>query len=291
MKSIKADGIGEAKHRKKYGRNFDMNDKENLVIDEITDQNETEQIEETAAPNEAAEAGEAVPQKQERLYTSKEVDAIAARKKAMTEAKVRREYEKKYGRLESVLRTGTGKQTIEEITDDLSKYYEGKGVTFKSEPEYSERDVEVLAMADADEIIGAGDDEVAEALAEYSRIGTERMTPRDKAIFKALAEHRQGSEELRALAELGVTEEEYNSKDFRSFRRKFAKDTPIGEIYAMYEKIQPRKNFKPMGSVTHTTGVGKKDYYTPEEISALTEEDLDDPQVWNTVRRSMTGGK
>jgi hypothetical protein len=36
-------------------------------------------------------------------------------------------------------------------------------------------------------------------------------------------------------------------------------------------------------------GKGVKDYYSPEEIDRLTEEDLDDPQVWEAVRRSMTG--
>ena len=34
---------------------------------------------------------------------------------------------------------------------------------------------------------------------------------------------------------------------------------------------------------------GVKDYYTPEEISKMTEEDLDNPQVWEAVRRCMTG--
>ena len=33
----------------------------------------------------------------------------------------------------------------------------------------------------------------------------------------------------------------------------------------------------------------KKDYYTPEEISKLSEEDLDDPEIWEAVRKSMTG--
>ena len=34
---------------------------------------------------------------------------------------------------------------------------------------------------------------------------------------------------------------------------------------------------------------GVKDYYSPEDIKNLTEEDLADPHVWEAVRRSMTG--
>jgi hypothetical protein len=36
---------------------------------------------------------------------------------------------------------------------------------------------------------------------------------------------------------------------------------------------------------------GVKDYYSPEEIERLTEDDLRDPHVWEAVRRSMTSAK
>ena len=44
-----------------------------------------------------------------------------------------------------------------------------------------------------------------------------------------------------------------------------------------------------MGSMKQSQGNVVKDYYTPEEIERLTEEDLDNPKVWEAVRRSMTG--
>ena len=34
-----------------------------------------------------------------------------------------------------------------------------------------------------------------------------------------------------------------------------------------------------------------KDYYTAEEIALLTEQDLDNPQIWASVRKSMTNKK
>ena len=43
--------------------------------------------------------------------------------------------------------------------------------------------------------------------------------------------------------------------------------------------------------MTSTQAPKVKDYYSPEEIERLTEEDLDNPKVWEAVRRSMTGGK
>jgi hypothetical protein len=44
-----------------------------------------------------------------------------------------------------------------------------------------------------------------------------------------------------------------------------------------------------MGSMKQTPAKGAKDYYSQEDIERLTEEDLDDPHVWEAVRRSMTG--
>jgi hypothetical protein len=44
-----------------------------------------------------------------------------------------------------------------------------------------------------------------------------------------------------------------------------------------------------MGSMKNTVTKEVKDFYSAEEISRLTEEDLRNPEVWNIVRRSMTG--
>ena len=116
------------------------------------------------------------------------------------------------------------------------------------------------------------------------------MTPREKAVFRALAAHRQNAERGRELAKIGVTEDEYNSKEFTEFAGKFASTTPITEVYELYRKTKPQKEHRTMGSMKQTPNTGVKDYYSPEEIARLTEEDLDNPAVWDAVRRSMTGG-
>jgi hypothetical protein len=47
-----------------------------------------------------------------------------------------------------------------------------------------------------------------------------------------------------------------------------------------------------MGSMKQQSpSSGVKDYYTPDEIDRLTIDDLKNPEVWNAVRNSMTGGK
>jgi hypothetical protein len=115
------------------------------------------------------------------------------------------------------------------------------------------------------------------------------MTPKEKALFKMLAEYRQNAERTNELSKMGVTEEVYNSQKFKDFASKFNPNTPISDIYDIYNQTQPKKNIKTMGSMKQNQNTGVKDYYTPEEIERLTMEDLDNPKVWEAVRRSMTG--
>ena len=250
-----------------------MENNENFVTEEVT-----ENVEITT---------EEIPVK---TYTQEEVNEMMGKRLARKEAKIRKEYERKYGTLEEVLKAGTGKESVEELTDTFTDFYEKKGIQIKREPKYSDRDTEVLAKAEAADIIDAGYEEVVEEVERLAKIGYANMTAREKTLFKALADHRQNAERTNELSKLGVTADVYNSSEFKEFASKFNANTSISDIYDIYSKTKPKKEFKTMGSMKQNQNTGVKDYYTPEEIERLTEEDLDDPVVWETVRRSMTGG-
>ncbi len=249
-----------------------MNENENLVTEEVT-----ENVEQTT---------EETPVK---TFTQEEVDSMMEKRLARKEAKIRKEYERKYGNLEEVLKAGTGKDSVEEMTDTFQKFYASKGIKMPEKPNYSAKDVEVLARADAEEIIRGGLEEVVEETDRLADIGVANMTARERAMFKVLAEHRQNAERDKELSRIGVTEDIYNSKEFKDFAGKFTSTTPIKDIYDIYAKTLPKKEIKSMGSMKQGQPSGVKDYYTPEEIDRLTMDDLDDPKVWDAVRRSMTG--
>ncbi len=220
---------------------------------------------------------------------NKKLDEILPGKIARREAKIRKEYDKKYGELENVLRTGTGKESVEEIKDTFKDFYEKKGIKFAEKPSYSDRDIEVLARAEAEDIIKAGFDEVIEEVDSLAQIGFANMDKRQKALFKSLAEYRQKIERGNEYAKIGLTEDVYNSKEFSDFASKFNSDVSASEIYDIFKQRQPKKDIKPMGSMKQAQ-TEQRDYFTPEEIERLTDEDLDKPGVWEKVRRSMTGG-
>lgn len=226
----------------------------------------------------------------EKTYTQSELDEIIGKRLARNSAKIRKEYDKKYGDLENVLKVGTGKESVEEITDTFAKFYESKGIKLVEKPTYSEKDVEVLAKADAADVIGYGYDEVVEEVDRLTELGLENMTARDKAYFKVLAEHRQNIERQNELSKIGVTEDEYNSKEFQDFASMFNPTVPIAEIYKHYNNTKPKKEIKPMGSMTNKTSEDGtvKDFYTRDEALQFTKADFDkNPALYKAVQESM----
>ena len=253
-----------------------MNENENLVTEQVT-----ENVEQTT---------EETPKTYTEAEFNAKLDEVLGKKLARREAKIRKEYDRKYGSLEEVLKAGTGKESVEEITDTFTEFYRGKGITLPEKPRYTEKDVEVLARADAADIINSGYEEVVEEVERLAELGVDNMTDREKAYFKVLAEHRQNTERQNELAKIGVTDDVYNSREFQDFAGKFSPKTPISEIFAIYNKTQPKKDIKPMGSMKNNTSNDSavKDFYTRDEALQFTKSDFDkNPALYKAVRESM----
>ena len=225
-----------------------------------------------------------------KTYTQEEVDAIVGKRLARKEARIRKEYDREYGELVETLKAGTGKESVAEISDTFRDFYQKKGVQIPNRPTYSTEDIDVLARVEAEDIIRSGYDDVVEEVDRLTNIGFEHMTAREKALFKNLAEHRQNAERGRELSKLGVTEDVYNSEDFKGFASKFNPNTPVRDIYDIYSKTLPKKNIKPMGSMkSNDSGdSGVKDFYSYEEAKRFSKKDFDkNPALYDAVQKSM----
>ena len=239
---------------------------------------------------EVAENAEQNAEPSEKTYTQSQLDEIVGKRLARNSAKIRKEYDRKYGDLEAVLKAGTGKESVEEMTDTFKTFYESKGIKLPEKPNYSDKDLEVLATADAKDVINSGDEDVIEELNRLTDGGFDNMTAREKAYFKVLAEHRQNTERHKELSKIGVTDDVYNSREFQEFASKFNSNTPIADIYSIYTKTQPKKEIKPMGSMTNKTSEDGtiKDFYTRDEALKFTKADFDkSPELFKAVQDSM----
>jgi hypothetical protein len=261
-----------------------MNDNENLVLDEGT-----ENVEATATEEMVEQVAEP-----EKVYTEEEfnnkLNEVTGKRDARTLAKVQKKYDRKYGGLIDVLKAGTGIEDVDELTNTFKDFYSKKGVEFATEPTYSAKETEVLAKADADEIINLGYEDVVEEINRYADIGVENLNAREKATLKILAEYQDKTERVKELSKIGVSADVYDSKEFKDFAKQFVSNTPITEIYKIYNQTQPKKQIKPMGSIKSTTvdNGAVKDFYTKEEAMKFTREDFDkNPALFEAVEKSM----
>ena len=172
-----------------------MENNETFVAEEVT--------ENVAQPTEEAVVEPA------KVFSQEDLNAAVGKAKARERAKITKQFERKYGRLEEVLKAGTGKDSVEEVTDTFEQFYQKKGIQFPTKPAYSDSDIEVLANADAAEIIRGGYEEVVEEVDRLADIGVANMTPREKVLFKALADYRNNTERIKELTKIGVAEDVY----------------------------------------------------------------------------------
>lgn len=270
-----------------------MEDNENVVL-EGTENVEEQATEQLVDGSSVAETTETV---EEKLYTQADIDKLVnakvdellPKKLERAKSKMQREYLEKYGRTETVLKAGLGVENIEQATDKLADFYKSKGISIPDHNTYSEQDLAVLANAEANEIINLGYEDLVEEVDRLANKGIDRMTAREKLVFTKLAEERTKQESIKELAQIGVKPEALNDSEYKEFASKLNPSLSAKEKYEMYLKIKPRPKVETIGSMKSTQKDKVKDFYTEDEISRMTLDDLNDPKVWEAVRKSMTG--
>ena len=256
---------------------------EEQTTEESVEGGEDESVESTDVEN-----TEVVEEPQEPTFTKEQVDEMVAKKLARKEAKIRREYEKKYGRAETVLKAGLQKDNFEDAVTELENYYKEEGVQIPTY-QYSERDTEILAKAEAEEIIDSGYDDLVEEVDRLAGIGVENMSKRDRIIFQRLAEERKKVEEERELKSLGIGKDT-DTNDFKEFSKKLNPSLSMKDKYEMYLKFKPAPKVETIGSMKNTKekDSGVKDFYTRDEALKFTKSDFDkNPELYKAVEKSM----
>lgn len=257
---------------------------EEQTTEEIVEGGEDESVKSTDVEN----TEEVVEEPQEPTFTKEQVDEMVAKKLARKEAKIRREYEKKYGRAETVLKAGLQKDNFEDAVTELENYYKEEGVQIPTY-QYSERDTEILAKAEAEEIIDSGYDDLVEEVDRLAGIGVENMSKRDRIIFQRLAGERKKVEEERELKSLGIGKDT-DTNDFKEFSKKLNPSLSMKDKYEMYLKFKPMPKVETIGSMKNTKekDSGVKDFYTRDEALKFTKSDFDkNPELYKAVEKSM----
>lgn len=257
---------------------------------ELTDTAEAEETDE-----ESTEETKEDSQPQGRYVTNDELNDIVDKRVARKMSKLEREYESKYADYrdtEAVLNAGMGTSNIKEATERMREYYQNEGIKVPERitPSYSKRETEILAKAEANEII---EDGYEAALSEANRLaqkGYENMTEREKIIFTTLGDNLNAENDKKELLKLGAKEELLKDKDFKSFRKRYNSNVPLKEIYEEYMSKQTKPKFETPGSMKNRQESNSiKDFYTLEEARKFSREELDkNPNLFKAIEKSMS---
>ena len=273
-------------------------------VTDVTENTEAQSVEQNEEGIELTDTTSQEEEKKEvKTYTAEEVEKmvndrindILPKKIEREKRKIERQYSDKlanYEETSSILKAGMGVKDISEANQKMREFYKEEGIDIPvySKPRYSEEDEKILGKAEASKIIDLGFEEMQEEANRLAAIGVDKMTPREKVMFNTLANELTHQKQVKELAKLGVRDDLLKDNQFKSFIDKFNSNTPIKDVYEMYTKLnQPTKPVvEKIGSMKSMIQDKVKDYYTEDEIRKLTDEELDDPKVWEAVRKSMT---
>lgn len=253
-------------------------------VEVTTEETSTEKVEKVEEPKLYTE-------EEFNLKLNEKIDDLLPKKLARREAKIRKEYDSKYGKLENVLKAGTGEDSIDTITEQFSEYYTNNGVEIPDlMSKYSEYDMEAGAEKEAQTIISLGFEDAKEEADRLYELGVDNMTDREKIVFKALANYIDVEETKKELATLGINEEDLKDKEYVEFKSNLNPKMSEKDKYEMYLKYKPKPKVEPMGSMTGTSNqdTSVKDYYSKEEASQFSKKDFDEnPALFKAVERSM----
>lgn len=150
-----------------------------------------------------------------------------------------------------------------------------------------------LAGLIAQEIINNGREEI-EAVLDALLRKAGALSVLEEGVKNALTMRLGYLDSLIKLEEMGVDTDVLNDERFIEFARICDVNMPLSEVYQNYERfaIPREKPVKPVGSALGFAGLGKKEFYTPEEVDRLQKEDFErDRSLLEIVKRSMTKWK
>lgn len=234
------------------------------------------------------------PEKEEvKMFTQEDVDKIVKKRLARQE----RDYQEKlskYKNVESVLNVGLKTKSIEEAESTLREYYKEQGIDLPepTKPGLSDRELQILGQAEADEILELGLDEAEKEANRLANKGHKNWNAKEQAIFNKLASTLTYEKQKKELKTIGADTKILDSKEFKDFANQFNSNTDIKNIYNLYSKTslpKENKNIEKMGSMKNNATEEVKDFYTYEESLKFTRKDFEkNPALFKAIEQSMT---
>lgn len=271
----------------------------------LTSEEEEEEVEETDATeesetdesedNSSEEPETDLDKKSEKEFTQDELNSIIQERvrklnnaSRRNEENIRQEYENRLSEIENVLNAGFGTKSLDEGIDRITKLCEEKGIKIpKKSNQFSKDDLQILANANAQNIINDGYESIENELSRLTKKGTEKMSEREKLVFLRLNDEKNKLDARKELKSIGAKDEILESKEYNDFADKFVGSKfSSKEIYEMYMKEnKPKEEAEPIGSLKNPNPKEKKKYISEAEYDKMTDKEIEENM--DLIRESM----
>ena len=251
-----------------------MEDNQELVVEETTENTEQPTVEETVELTDTEQP----------KYTDADLDEILAKKIN----RERKKFEKEYAdaiEISNIVKKGINANDLKSAKEQIRNFYEEQGVEVNNIR--TDKEEKILGKDDANELLELGLEEAEEEANRLAGIGYNNLSIRDKEKFTTLASALTYEKNKKELKEMGVSEDILEDKSFKEFSSQFNTNTPFNKIYDLYKASQPQKETHMMGSMKGIDNKVESEFYTEEELNNLSLDDLKDPKVWEKARKSM----
>ncbi len=226
--------------------------------------NESAEIQEVAEPEEALESAET----QEVAEPDTESSSTESRESGKTDADAR---------FAEMRRTNEAlERANKQMREALSKYFEGE----------TDEELSINALAYAEQRDPEEYREEYERLAEFEKMQAENEDLKEQ-LLNAQAE-RMMRDDLAVIQEIDPNVKSLDEVGDAFIRMRLDGGLSVKEAYYACKAMELKERVlapDAIGKVSDTKA--ERDYYTSEEIDNLTDEELDDPAIWEKVMKSM----
>lgn len=239
--------------------------------------------------NEVEETTENVEQPTEvetpKMISQDEVNSIVEKRLSRERKRLEREYQEslsKYQELAYLNQEGLKAKDLDETLDRSREFYGKQGIKYVPKND----DDEIVGKYKANELIAEA--ETVEELESQAKRFTSKgnLSAREEIILKNLNEEIQNRKRVSELKSIGVTEDEYNSNEFREFEKAFTKETPIKDVYELYRlKHNTVKTVDNPGSMKTLAGKEQKGFISEAEYDKMTDKEIEENM--DLIRESM----
>lgn len=224
--------------------------------------------------------------KEEVRYTQEEVNKMIKNRLDRYKSK-EKENLRKYEYLESIVKTGTGTDNLDDAIKETVDFYKGNGLEIPEYSAYSEDDERILGQARANELIKSGYEDMEAEANRLADIPKDQRTVREQEELYILGTELTKRDNIEKMKAKGYDINILETQEFKDFSNQFNDNIDISKVYEMYKKLTDTST-KPASAGSARSEKQPKETFSPQRINDMTPDEM--LKYWNNPEFRKVAG-